>query len=253
MELCYFDLETTGVDPYKDRIVEIAMRRGDRFPRYLVNPERSIPAQATEIHGITNEMVADAPLFSAIADEVQEMVDGATLVGYNSRDFDVPMLNEHLRNSARSGLLTNFLGVIEHPEIDLFQLWKIMEPRKLTVAARRFAGTDLGDSAHSAEADMDILVGVFQGMVAEFGLEWDPEAIMALSFPEDHVDREGKFKKGPDGKIRFNFGKHDGKPVFPECGEKGYVQWMLGADFSPEVKAWCRHFQEKALASQRGA
>lgn len=261
MIVCYLDTETTGVDPYSDRIVEIALARGelgdprDRLESFtsLVDPGIAIPAEATEIHGISTEDVAEAPHFGIIAPRVEELLDGAVLVGYNSRSFDVPLIDAELRRADRAGLPRDEHGTIEVREIDLFRVWKAIEPRTLSSATLRFTG-DLHGNAHRADGDVSVLSEIIRGMAdsglvppeLEGGTPIVPEEMMIdLSMPADEVDRDGKFKRREDGKIVFAFGMHEGKRV---AKHMDYVNWMLGKDFSEETKAWCLRFKQNLAA-----
>lgn len=246
--LLFLDIEATGVDPYSDRIVEIAVadvrpeEEGLRTWSTLVDPGIPIPPGATEVHGITDDDVAEAPTILEIAKTIEALVAGAVLVGYNIRRYDVPLLDSELRRAGRDGLPRNEWGDIEVPEIDLYEVWRKAEPRNLVSAARRFAGEDFEDEAHRADADVAVLSGVLDGMAREFDLgnPEDPETLAelaSLSVPDWVVDRSGKFRKEEDGTIVFDFGKHKGKPA---DSDRNYLGWMISADFNPDTKAWCR-------------
>lgn len=249
---CYLDCETTGLDPYNDRIVEITLLRGvpgeagREALTTLVDPGMPIPPSATETHGITDADVQSAPSFEEIADNVAGLVGGAVLVGYNSHRFDVPLIDAELRRAGRPGLARDEHGVLSVPEIDLLLLWRLFEPRDLATAARRFAGVE-HDGAHRSKADAEILFGVLGGMLDGGlpGLDGDEAKLIEATCPADEIDRDGKFKRRDDGIAVFAFGKHEGEPV---ARHMDYVAWMLGKDFSPETKAWCRRFQEERRA-----
>ncbi len=249
---CFLDCETTGVDPYKDRIVEIMLMReddeGDDCDAFstLVNPGVPIPPGATVVHGISDEDVKDSPTFVQIGEEVQRMLEDAVLIGYNSRDFDVPLIQTELRRNGFEGLPLDEYGAISVPEIDLFRVWKVSEKRDLATASRRFAGIHHEDDAHRATADVEVLAHVLAGMRGEFDLDGYDDMVLATT-PADEVDRDGKFKKNAEGKIVFNFGKHGpkgGEPGKPVSRNMGYIEWMLEQEFSPETQAWCRRFIE---------
>lgn len=244
----WFDLEGTGVDPYRARIIEICMISDDgRELETRVNPGVPIPAEASAVHGITDADVQDAPTFAEIAGEVQELVSGAVLAGYNSRRYDVPILDAELRRAGAPGLPRDELGRIDVPEIDLFAIWSNLEPRNLASAARRFAGVELVN-AHSASADTRVLPDVLRGLCFEFGLDADnlPE-LVKLSVRDGAVDRDGKFVIDENGVVVFNFGQKRGTPV---QWEPGLLDWMLGRDFSPETKAFARLFLEQIDAGE---
>ena len=236
----FFDLEGTGVDPYVDRIVEmcfiVSEAPGDlrRFPPIRINPGRVMSDEVIAVHGITNEDVADLPGFDHYAAEIQEIVGGAILCGYNIRKYDTLLLDRELRMADQPGLERDGDGAIVQPEVDLFGMWSRLESRKLETAAKRFGGVDLND-AHSAAADAEVLPLVFDGMVDQFGLDGeDLDALTDLSKPEGAMDRDGKFVRREDGVVLFNFSKERGSPV---SANLGLLEWMLNRDFSPETKA----------------
>lgn len=239
MRRAFLDVETTGVDPYNDRIVEIAIgligeSEADFFVS-LVNPARPIPSQATETHGITDADVEDAPSFAEIAAKVQGLVAGSTLVTYNGMRFDTILVDRELRRAGERGLDRDDRGRIVHPEIDLFALWKNAQPRTLKTAVALFADREL-EGAHSAGADTAVLPDVLEGMIDAFGLDPDDEpALRELSRPSWLVDRDGKFRRRDDGRIVFAFGKNRDELA---SSDPGYLEWMIGADFSPETKSW---------------
>lgn len=238
--LLFLDFEGTGTDPQNDRIVEAAFHRAVNETWVTrVNPECPIPAEATAVHGIRDEDVRDAPTFRELASRIQAMVTGAVLVGYNLRRYDTLLLDAELRRAGQPGLARDEDGRLQVPEIDLFQLWQRHEPRTLTGAAKRFAGVELGDDAHTAEADTVVLLPVLEGMITAFGIAPEVDALCRLSVPDGEVDRDGKFRRRDDGVVVFNFGQKRGTPVMEE---EGLLRWMLARDFSAESKAYARAF-----------
>lgn len=252
--ICYFDLEATGLDPHEDRIVEIAMMTGlpgdleAEMYQTLVNPERPIPPGTTEVHGITDEDVLGAPTFREIAEDVERMVTGAVLVGYNIRRFDTILLDTELRRAGRVGLPRDDRNELAVTEVDLYQVWRHSEPRNLSTAVERFGGITHEDE-HRAAGDVAVLPHVLSGMASHFGL-LDPDAddladdtvekLTAISRPEWEVDRSGKFRREDDGTVTFNFGKNRGDPV---KDHKGYLRWMKSAgDFPPDTLGWVDYF-----------
>lgn len=214
----------------------------------LINPGVPIPAEATEVHGITDEMVKDAPAFPAIGQMLQDAADAGVLVTFNGRRFDVPLLHAELRRHGFRGLRTDAIGRIVTPEIDLYQVWIKAEPRTLEAAVNRYVGGD-HENAHSSRADTRVLPDVLQGMAEEFGFDpMDAKALVALTRPEDEVDRDGKFRK-EGGTVVFAFGKHDGEPVKAHLD---YLGWMLTKDFSEETKAVARYLIRHYEARQNG-
>lgn len=267
-QLVFFDLETTGPgDPHPDhdRIVEFSILDGglgDPEPwTKLVDPGVSIHPDRTEVHGISDEDVADAHPFASYAGSVQATVENAILCGYGIRGYDVPILDRELREAGEAGLERTDSGFITHPEIDLFQAWNVQEPRDLTTAAARFAGVELGEAAHTAEADTAVLPEVLAGMIREFDLP-DPAGLPDVGGAADKpappeealdrlieacrkdgaMDRDGCFRRREDGEVVFDFGKHRGKPV---RDHPDYLDWMLRKDFPKETHRLAKHLLQR--------
>src|SRR5579871_6985795 len=149
--LAVIDLETTGVNLGSDRIIEIAvvkiMPDGKKTPkRKLINPEMPVPPASTEIHGITNEMLKDAPTFKQVANELKQFIDNCDLAGYNSNRFDIPMLVEEF---LRIGMDFDMKG---RSMVDAQKIFHLMEQRTLSAAYKFYCDKNL-EEAHSAEAD----------------------------------------------------------------------------------------------------
>ena len=149
--ICFFDLETTGVNIAKDRIVEISILKAfpdgsEKEKTWLVNPEMPIPAEATAVHGITNEKVADAPIFKEVSAEIYSWFKGSDLAGYNSDRFDIPLLAEEM---LRAEIDVDFK---KQKSIDVQTIFHKMEQRTLTAAYKFYCAKDL-ENAHSASAD----------------------------------------------------------------------------------------------------
>ena len=236
-DFTYFDVETTGRDPATDRIVELAMIRqsaiGEELDRLvtIVNPGVPIPPDVVKVHGINDERVRDAPTFAEVADNARRLTDNAVLVTYNGRAFDILFLHCELYRATGIGLQLD-----ETREIDLWRLWQTCEPRNLAGALKRFLNHDMGDSAHNAEADTDLLPDLLRAMVQNYNLHGNDAE--RLSKPVGEVDRSGRFKKSEDdGEIVFAFGKHRDEPVRQR---PGYLKWMLNNDFPPDTQAWAK-------------
>ncbi len=233
------DLETTGVDLEKDDIVEIGIAQwlpsADPYVILAerVKPRRAIPPQATAVHGITNEDVARCPPFGAIAQEVQEILFAGILAGFNSRRFDVMILDRELREAGQAGI--DFERV---REIDGFRAWYTLQPRTLEEFAKEYA-PEHEHRSHAADGDAVALLHALDGFCERYDLTF--EDLEAMTKPEDEVDRFGKFRLDESGEICFNFGKHKGKPAL---SEQEYLKWMLRSDtsFHPHIKAIIRSF-----------
>lgn len=239
-----FDLETTGTDPLEDRIVEIAWMdlslpaySAPSAQRQLIDPGVPIPEQAQEIHGISDADVADAPSFDRESRYFQERVNDAEfLLTYNGRSFDTLMLDAELRRAGREGIDLEAVR-----EIDLYRVWKELEPRTLSGAVQRFA-PGLEHDAHDAGSDVEVLFEVMGGIGDELLQRQDSgglERLCELSVPDHEVDRSGRLIE-VDGEVCFGFGKNRGEPV---TEHPDYVDWMLRADFPPDTKEVLRELE----------
>ncbi len=229
--LCVFDLETTGTNVGKDRIVEICILKvypdASRESRtWLVNPEMYIPKEAAAIHGITDEDVKDAPKFRDIAPKIMEMISGSDLGGFNSNRFDVPLLAEELLRAGHDFDLSKFKLV------DAQTIFHKKEPRNLTAAYRFYCQKEL-ENAHSAEADVLATFEVLDAQVAHYDdLPNDIAGLSEFSFHSRFADLAGFIAFDDDQKEIFTFGKYKGqrvKDVFQK--DLGYYGWIQNADF----------------------
>ncbi len=229
--ICIFDLETTGTNTVKDRIVEIAIIRvepdGNEIVKtWRVNPEMHIPEQVSKIHGIYDEDVKDAPTFKDISQEVLEMIKDADLVGFNSNRFDIPLLAEEmLRVGLDFDLKTN-------RHIDVQNIFHKMEPRNLTAAYKFYCDGDLSN-AHSAEADTKATYEVFKAQVERYDdMPKDMETLSKFSSYFKVADFQGRIVYNDQKEEVINFGKYKGKKLVDVLQkDPGYYTWMMGADF----------------------
>ena len=164
--IVFIDLETTGINVSLDKIVEIALVKimpdgTKQVKRKLVNPEMHIPEQVTAIHGISDEMVKDAPSFKQIANEIKQFIEGADLGGYNSNRFDIPMLNEEF---LRAGISADMES---RQLLDVQKVFHKMEQRTLTAAYKFYCNKNLED-AHTAEADAMATWEVLEAQVEKY-------------------------------------------------------------------------------------
>ena len=149
--VCFFDLETTGINVAKDRIVEIAILKifpnGNKESKtWLVNPEMEIPAEVIAVHGISNEKVANEPTFKELSKEIYKMIKDSDLGGFNSDRFDIPLLDEEM---LRAGVDFDMKHMVS---VDVQTIFHKMEKRTLGAAYKFYCDKDL-EGAHSAEAD----------------------------------------------------------------------------------------------------
>ncbi|MEO6613392.1 MAG: 3'-5' exonuclease [Chitinophagaceae bacterium] len=233
--LAFIDLETTGVNPGSDRIVEIAIVKiladGTRIvKRKLVNPGIPIPKSASDIHGITDEMVKDAPTFAQLAQELKQVLDGCDFAGYNSNRFDIPLLmEEFLRAQVDFDMKNRKL-------LDVQNIFHKMEPRTLG-AAYKFYCSKVLEGAHSAEIDAsathEILVAQL-GRYPDLGVTLD--SILKVIGEDQVVDFARRFVMD-NGIEVFNFGKFKGRPVADVLkAEPQYYDWMMKGDFPQHTK-----------------
>ena len=248
--LCVFDLETTGLQITKDRIVQIAVIK--LFPdghtetfNELVNPCQPIPAEIAAIHGITNEMVADAPTFEVLAPRLIAFIDDADLAGYNSNKFDIPVLSEEL-------LRCNIdfdLGARHF--VDVQNIFHKMEQRTLAAAYQFYCGKQI-ENAHNALYDTLATLEVLQAQTEKYtDLQNDIAGLSKFStVGNQQADFAGRLAYDENQEVCYNFGKHKGKTVAQVLKlEPGYYGWMLEADFPLYTKQVLRKEMERIKAS----
>lgn len=233
--IAFIDLETTGVNISNDRIVEIAIVRialdGTKtVKRKLVNPLMPIPVGAIEVHGITDEMVKDAPSFKQIANEIKQFMENCDLGGYNSNRFDIPMLIEEF---LRSGIE---FSTSDRKLVDVQKVFHMMEQRTLS-AAYKFYCNKVLEGAHGAEVDATATWEVLEAQIERYPqIGNSVEQIVKFTGEDDIVDFARRFIK-ENGIEIFNFGKHKGKPVTQVLKEEPqYYDWMMKGDFAMNTK-----------------
>lgn len=237
--LVFFDLETTGVNVSHDRIVELSYIKvfpdgTEQTGVYRINPGIPIPPQSTAVHHITDEDVANEPLFSAIAAEIREIFEDSDIAGFNSNKFDVPLLVEEFSRTGER------FDITKHKFVDVQTIYHKLEPRTLSAAYRFYCGADLED-AHSAAADTRATYEVLLAQLekypetAEFGN--DIERLSRFSQQNRNIDLSGRFVRNDKGEAVFNFGKYKGQPVVEVLRrEPQYYNWMMQGDFPKNTK-----------------
>jgi DNA polymerase-3 subunit epsilon len=248
--LAIFDLETTGTNITKDRIVEIAVvkiypdGREETLHKRL-NPGIPIPPEIAAIHGITNEDVAEESTFAECAKEITDFIGEADLGGYNSNKFDIPVLAEELMRAGSD------FDVSARKFVDVQNIFHKMEQRTLSAAYQFYCTKNL-DNAHSALYDTKATWEVLQAQVMRY-----PELSDDIDFLSDfskgnqynNIDFAGRLARNEDGDAIYNFGKHKGKTVKDILkSEPGYYGWMLDADFPLYTKQCLR--KEVALIKE---
>lgn len=229
--ICFFDLETTGLNVGKDRIVEISVLKvfpnGNKESKTLrINPEIPISREAQAVHGISNEDVANEPTFKEIAPQIWEMMKDSDLAGYNSNRFDVPLLAEEFM---RSGFE---FDIDRHRLVDVQVIFYKKEPRDLTSAFKYYCDKDLKD-AHSAAADVEATYEVLKAQIEKYeDLENDIRFLSEFTTQKQTADLAGFIGYNDKGDEIFSFGKHKGKKVTEVFDtDPGYYGWVQNADF----------------------
>lgn len=229
--ICFFDLETTGIDVAKDRIVEISILKifpnGNKESKtWLVNPTISIPAQVTAVHGITNEKVANEPTFKQLAPMVYQFIKDADLAGYNSDRFDIPLLAEELLRADIDFDMKNRVAV------DVQTIFHKKEERTLGAAYKFYCGETL-ENAHSAAADTNATYEILKAQLDRYNdLSNDIKSLAAFTNRKKSVDFAGFIMLNDKGEEVFSFGKHKNTSVEQVLEkEPGYFSWFQNADF----------------------
>ena len=250
--ICFFDLETTGVNVSKDRIVEISILKV--FPNgnkesftWRVNPEMKIPAVTTAIHGISDEMVLNEPTFKELAPKVSELIKNSDLGGFNSNRFDIPLLAEELlRAEIDFDLKIN-------KAVDVQTIFHKMEKRTLEAAYKFYCNKDL-TNAHSAEADTMATYEVLKAQLDKYdGLENDMDYLSKFSSHQNFADFAGFIGYNKEGQEIITFGKHKGKVIEDLFKtEPGYFSWIQNADFPNYTKKVLRDLKNKITNKTAG-
>lgn len=229
--ICFFDLETTGTNVALDRIVEISILKV--FPNgnkeshtWKVNPGVPIPKQASDIHGITDEMVANEPSFKELAPKVMALLRDSDLGGFNSNRFDIPLLAEELLRAEVD------LDLKKAMSVDVQTIFHKMEKRTLGAAYKFYCDKNLED-AHSAEADTNATYEVLLAQLERYqDLENDVKYLAEFSSHKNFADFAGFVGFDKEGREIFTFGKYKGTLVEEVLDkEPGYFGWLLNADF----------------------
>lgn len=248
--LVFFDLETTGITIGHDRIVEISMLKlmpnGEKqILTKRVNPEIPIPAAASAVHGITDEMVANEPVFAKLAGEIARFIGNGDLAGYNSNKFDIPMLVDEF---IRVGLEFEMKG---RRMIDVQNIFHKMEQRTLAAAYKFYCDKEIVN-AHSAEADIMATFDVFSAQLDRYpDLKKDVDALHQFTMMNQNVDLAGRIVYNDKKQEVFNFGKHKGKTVDEVFAkEPSYFDWMMQGDFPAETKKVLTALRLRALSNR---
>jgi DNA polymerase III subunit epsilon len=259
--LVFFDLETTGINVGRDKIVEISLLKvlptGEELVKtMLINPGIPIPKECSELHGIYDIDVKDKPRFIEVADEIQEFMAECDIAGYNSNKFDLPLLVEEFLRCGKRFDLRN------RQFIDVQNIYHKMEPRTLSAAYKLYCNKELTD-AHQAENDTRATYEVLKAQIAKYNeTEYEDKRTGRKDFPiqnnvkklsnfssdNRNVDLVGHIIFNDKDEETFNFGKHKGKTVENVFRiEPSYFDWMMKADFPLYTKEVISMIRERML------
>lgn len=229
--LAVIDLETTGIDVVRDRIVEIAVLKvtpdGNQDMKIRrINPEMPIPPESTAIHGITDDDVKDAPTFKEVAKSLANFIEGCDFAGFNSNRFDFPLLAEEFLRAEVD------IDLKKRKFIDVQTIFHKMEKRTLGAAYKFYLDKDL-ENAHSAGADTMATYEILCAQLDRYSeLKNDVAFLSEFSSFNRNVDYLGRIVLDDNGVETFNFGKHRGKSVVEVLKkEPSYYSWMMNGDF----------------------
>ncbi len=235
--LIFFDLETTGVNAAKDKIVEISYIKvypngKEESNTIRINPGRHIPEEATAVHHITDDDVKNCPSFKDVAKELSRVFEGCDIAGFNSNRFDLPLLVEEFLTAGVN------IDMTKRKFIDVQTIFHKMEQRTLVAAYKFYCGKNLED-AHSADADTRATYEVLKAQLDRYpSLQNDVNFLSEFSTQNKNVDFAGRIIYNDKNVEVFNFGKHKGCPVEEvfRTIDRGYYDWMMQGDFPQNTK-----------------
>lgn len=229
--IVFFDLETTGINVSSDRIVEITYLKvepnGNKTSKTLrINPQMHIPEQASAVHGIYDQDVADCPTFRQVAASIAKDIEGCDLAGYNSINFDIPLLVEEFLRADID------IDLKRRKFVDVMVIFYKQEPRNLSAAYKFYCGKDLSN-AHSSEADTMATLEILEAQLCRYGdLENTIDFLSEYSSHNKNVDYAGRIIYDDKKREIFNFGKYKGMLVVDVFQrDPSYYQWMMNGDF----------------------
>ena len=234
--LVFFDLETTGIDIVKDRIIEISYVKvfpngKEESKTMRINPGMPIPPASTAIHGITDDDVKDCPLFKNVAKQLAAQIEGCDLAGYNSNRFDIPLLAEEF---LRAGV---DIDLTRRKFIDVQTIFYKMEQRTLAAAYKFYCQKSL-ENAHTAAADTMATYEVLKAQLDRYPeLKNDVAFLSEFSSFTNNVDFAGRMVYNDKNQEVFNFGKYKGRLVEEVLKhDPAYYSWMMNGDFPLNTK-----------------
>lgn len=243
--IIYFDIESTGVETETARIIELACIKynvdGTQEEKtILVNPGVPIPLEASDIHGITDETVKDKPFFKQYAQAVRSWFDGCDLAGFNSDNYDIPLLSAEFERAGLEGINWN-------PNLlDIMKLYRLLYPNTLSDVYKRLTGKEL-EGAHGALIDIvgtkeiaDILIPKLQDL-SETPIDNVKHIDEYMQGDKRRFDLAGKMYIDVDGTVKWNFSKNKDKAVLADLG---FVNWFMVQGFPQESKNKIRELQQ---------
>jgi len=252
MKKVIFDIETTGADKAKDRIVQLAIHCFDEDGKVLLsksklyNPEMPISQAALDTHGITDKMVKNAPLFSDDAKKLKKIFEDSELIGYNIIQFDIPIL---MAEFDRVGVELNLSGKV----IDVMKLETAVNPRTLGAVYKRYTGEEM-ENAHDAMSDVKATEIILQYQLEKIREEdFDFDKVMEqCGIPPGAADFFGKLVYDDEGFLVYKFGKHLNKRVLFDAETRQYADWVLEPkqNFPAQVKKLLKDELKKDVAAQ---
>jgi len=235
--LAFIDVETTGRNPYSDRIVELSILKinpdgNEEYKSHRINPGIPIPEETTAIHGISDADVAEEPPFQQYARSIRDFLEGCDISGFNVINFDLPCLEaEFARSDVDFSRKSRYL-------IDSMVIFHQREPRNLQTAYLKYCGKEM-ENAHSAKEDAKVSFEILDSQLDMYkDLPKDVAGLCALCYKvnENSIDADGKFI-WLESEAVCNFGKHKGRSLKEIAKDyPDYLEWISRGDFSPEIK-----------------
>lgn len=248
--LIFFDLETTGINIVKDRIVEISFLKvhpngKEESKTRRINPGMPIPAESTAIHGITDEDVKDCPTFKEIAKSLAAQIEGCDLAGFNSNRFDIPLLAEEFIRADVD------IDLNKRKFVDVQTIFHKMEQRTLSAAYKFYCDKSL-ENAHTAEADTMATYEVLKAQLDRYEeLQNDINFLSQYSSFNNNVDFAGRMVFNDKGEEVINFGKYKGQKVEDVLkNDPSYYSWIMNGDFPLNTKKMLTEIKLRGFLSK---
>jgi DNA polymerase-3 subunit epsilon len=248
--LVFFDLETTGINIVKDRIIEISFVKvhpngKEELKTRRINPGIPIPPESTAIHGIKDEDVKDCPLFREIAKSLAAQIEGCDLAGFNSNRFDIPMLAEEFLRADVD------IDLNRRKFVDVQTIFHKMEQRTLAAAYKFYCGKDL-ENAHTAEADTTATYEVLKSQLDRYPeLKNDINFLSQYSSYNNNVDFAGRMIYNEKKEEVINFGKYKGRLVTEVLeNDPAYYSWIMNGDFPLNTKKMLTEIKLRSFNSK---